>query len=318
MPVLKAATNNTFAVAGDVHGLRIAIVNVYFIGAADGDGWILVDAGLHGSAGRIVRSAERLYGAGARPRAIVLTHGHFDHVGALGSLLEHWGDVPLFAHEMELPYLTGRSAYPPPDPTVGGGAMAGMSRLYPSGPFDFTGRVQMLPADGAVPAAPGWRWFETPGHSPGHVSLFRSRDRVLIAGDAVVTTKQESMLAALTQRPEMHGPPMYFTPDWENARDSLSRCALLEPEVLATGHGRPMRGAPMRAELQRLADDFEELAMPAHGRYVPEPAIADETGVRHVPPPVADPVPKLLMTAGAAVMVGLAARQLMKTHDHHA
>lgn len=318
MAALEAATSSTFPVTSDVHGVRAAIVNVYFVGAPDGDGWVLVDAGLHGSAGRIVRSAERVYGPGTRPRAIVLTHGHFDHVGALGSLLEHWGDVPLFAHELELPYLTGRSAYPPPDPTVGGGAMAEMSRLYPSGPSDFTGRVQMLPADGAVPGAPGWRWFETPGHSPGHVSLFRSRDRVLIAGDAVVTTKQESMLAAITQRPEMHGPPRYFTADWQRARDSVNRIALLEPEVLATGHGRPMRGSPMRADLQRLAADFEELAVPARGRYVPQPAITDETGVVHVPPPVPDHLPKVLMSAGAAVMVGLAARQLLKTPERTA
>src|SRR5690606_8121003 len=94
----------TIPVTPDVHGLRIAIVNVYFIGARGGDGWVLVDAGLHGSAGRIVRAAERLYGAGTRPRAIVLTHGHFDHVGALGPLLAHWPDVPLYAHELELPY----------------------------------------------------------------------------------------------------------------------------------------------------------------------------------------------------------------------
>lgn len=309
------ADSGTIPVTNDVHGLRIAFVNVFFIGAPGTDAWVLVDAGLHGSAGRIIRAAERLYGAGARPRGIVLTHGHFDHIGALQTLLEYW-DVPVYAHELELPYLTGRSAYPPPDPTVGGGAMAQMSRLYPVGPFDFTQHLQQLPGDGALPGAPGWRWVETPGHSSGHVSLFRSSDRTLIAGDAVVTTKQESALAALTQRPEMHGPPMYFTPDWQSARDSLGRLAALEPEVLATGHGRPMRGASMRADLRRLADNFEELAVPRRGRYVPEPAITDATGVLQVPPPAPDHLPKLLMTAGAAVMLGLAARQLLRRDEH--
>ena len=109
------AESGVMTVTGDVHGLRVGIVNVYFLGAPETDRWVLVDAGLHGTAGRIVRAAEHLYGAGARPSAIVLTHGHFDHVGALGALLERWGDVPVYAHEMELPYLTGRSAYPPPD-----------------------------------------------------------------------------------------------------------------------------------------------------------------------------------------------------------
>ena len=60
----------------------------------------------------------------------------------------------------------------------------------------------------------GWRWIFTPGHSPGHISLFRDSDRTLIVGDAFVTTKQESLMSVMTQRMEMHGPPMYFTPDW--------------------------------------------------------------------------------------------------------
>src|SRR5688572_9417313 len=136
-----------------------------------------------------MRAAESLFGPDAAPSAIVLTHGHFDHVGSLRELVRRW-QVPIYAHELELPYLTGRSAYPPPDPTVGGGAMARLSPLYPRGPFDFGDRVRTLPADGAVPGAPGWTWIETPGHSPGHVSLFHVHDRLLVAGDAFVTTKQ--------------------------------------------------------------------------------------------------------------------------------
>jgi hypothetical protein len=38
---------------------------------------------------------------------------------------------------------------------------------------------------------PGWRWMHTPGHTEGHVCLFRNSDRTLIAGDAFTTTKQE-------------------------------------------------------------------------------------------------------------------------------
>src|SRR5215207_2933833 len=146
-------------------------------------------------------SQDRLSGFSRRPRtqpaAIVLTHGHFDHIGALHTLLHKW-DVPVYAHRLELPYLTGQSSYPPPDPTVGGGAMAAMSRFYPRGPYNFEGRVQPLPVDGSVPGMPGWRWIHTPGHSPGHVSLFRDADRLLLAGDAFVTQRQESLLAVLS------------------------------------------------------------------------------------------------------------------------
>jgi glyoxylase-like metal-dependent hydrolase (beta-lactamase superfamily II) len=313
----RAEHRRTFEVSELVAGLRIGIVNAYFYGVPNaGDGrWVLIDAGLHGSAERIIHAAEELYGEGTRPAAIVLTHGHFDHVGALRDLALLW-DVPIYAHDLELPYLDGRSSYPPPDPTVGGGAMAALSRLYPRGPIDVSEWLHTLPADGAVPGMPGWRWVHTPGHTPGHVSLFNGSEGTLIAGDAFVTTKQESMLAALTQRPEIHGPPAYYTSDWGSAKASVQRLSELELEVAATGHGRPLRGPLMRQALHALAQDFETLAVPRHGRYVNEPAIADANGVVSVPPPVSDPLPKILMGIGAAVVVGAAVRSLRGDASH--
>lgn len=285
--------------------LRDRIVNVVFHGApgAGDREWVLVDAGLYGSSERIATAAARLFGPDARPAAIVLTHGHFDHVGALRQLAERW-DVPIYAHELELPYLTGLSAYPPPDPTVGGGAMARLAGLYPRGPENVRDRIRTLPADGAVPGMPGWRWIHTPGHTPGHVSLFRESDRTLIAGDAFVTTKQESLSAVVTQRKEVHGPPAYYTPDWPAARASVVRLAALAPEVAVTGHGQPMRGAELRSGLARLAADFDRLAVPASGRYVDRPAVADERGIVSVPPPVADPVPKVVAGVALAALAG--------------
>ena len=161
---------------------------------------------------------------GRRPSAIVLTHGHFDHVGALNALRETW-DVPIYCHVEELPYVTGARAYPPPDPSVGGGVMARLATLYPRQPIDLGGQVRALPSDGTVPTLPAWRWIHTPGHTAGHVSLFREADRTLIVGDAFCTTKQESLLAVASQRPELHGPPAYFTTDWDAARDSVERLA---------------------------------------------------------------------------------------------
>jgi glyoxylase-like metal-dependent hydrolase (beta-lactamase superfamily II) len=196
--------------------------------------------------------------------------------------------------------------------------MAALSRLYPRGPIDVSEWLNTLPADGAVPAMPGWRWIHTPGHTPGHVSLFHPGDRTLIAGDAFVTTKQESMLAALTQRPELHGPPMYYTTDWDAARESVRELSALEPEIAATGHGRPLRGPLMREALQTLARDFAMLAVPRRGRYVNAPAVADTNGVVSVPPPVRDPLPGILMGLGAAVVVGAAVRSLRGGSDGEA
>lgn len=116
---------------------------------------------------------------------------------------------------------------------------------------------------------PGWRWIHTPGHTKGHVSLFREDDRCLIAGDAFVTVKQESLYAVATQEQEIHGPPAYFTPDWNAARQSVERLAQLRPSIAATGHGTPMRGEELGRALEKLLMDFDEIAVPNQGRYVP-------------------------------------------------
>jgi glyoxylase-like metal-dependent hydrolase (beta-lactamase superfamily II) len=276
--------------------VRTLMVNVFVV--RTGTSWVLVDAGLRGFDRTIAAAAAEFVGSNAPPDAVVLTHGHFDHVGSLDALLETW-DVPVCAHRLERPYLTGESAYPPPDPLVGRGAMAVLSRLYPRGPIDLGSRLQLLPEEGTVPVMPEWRVVFTPGHTAGHVSLFRERDRTLIAGDAVVTTKQESLSAVLTQRPELHGPPAYFTQDWRAAGDSVRRIAGLEPEVLSTGHGVTMRGDAMRKGLHLLAQNFERFEVPHHGRYGQEPAVTDEHGIVRLPP---DPFPKVAAGVAAALV----------------
>jgi glyoxylase-like metal-dependent hydrolase (beta-lactamase superfamily II) len=254
--------------APGVSGLRIVMVNV--VAVVEGENWILVDAGLQGSGSRILAWADEFTGS-CPPAAIVLTHGHFDHVGAIETLLSTW-DVAVYAHQDELPYVTGARSYPPPDPSVGGGLMARMSSLYPRGPIELGARARALPADGTVPSLPGWRWIATPGHTEGHVSLFRDADRTLIVGDAFCTTKQESFLAVMAQRPELHGPPAYFTTDWDAARESVRRLSALHPAAMVPGHGRPMKGEEASAALSELAARFDELARPEQGRYVAPPA----------------------------------------------
>jgi glyoxylase-like metal-dependent hydrolase (beta-lactamase superfamily II) len=254
-------------VAPGVRGLNILFVNVYAVQGANG-GWTLIDAGLPFSTMKIKHWIEHHFGNGARPDAIILTHGHFDHVGASEELVKEW-NVPVYAHADELRYLNGETKYPPPDPSVGGGLMAVMSPLYPRTSANLSGYVRALPADGSVPTLPGWRWIHTPGHAPGHISLYRNSDGTLIVGDAFCTTKTESFLAStVTEPPELHGPPAYYTPDWTLARESVRQLATLRPTTLAPGHGRPMAGIDIAPSLEKLAADFDRIAMPEHGRYV--------------------------------------------------
>ena len=170
----------------------------------------------------------------------------------------------MFAHALEKQFLDGSTDYQPPDVDADGGLMPKLARFFPRHSANVSHRLQLLPDDGTVPPMPGWQWIHTPGHTPGHVSFWRETDRVLIAGDAVITTRQESAYAIAAQSLEMYGPPKYFTPDWQSARTSVQRLAALEPELIITGHGRAMHGEIMRHALHTLADDFDRIAVPDH------------------------------------------------------
>ncbi|HAQ07304.1 MAG TPA: MBL fold metallo-hydrolase [Bacillus bacterium] len=245
--------------------IRTLIANLAFVELDNG--WVLVDAGIPFSGPYILKAAKRKFGEHTAPLAIVLTHGHFDHVGALDFLLSKW-NVPVYAHDNELPFLTGKKDYLPPDPTVGGGLLAAISPLYPRRAINLGSKVVALPQNGEIPFMPGWRWIFTPGHTAGHVSLFRDEDRALIAGDVFITVKQESALAVLAQTLEIHGPPAYFTPDWMMAKQSVERITALEPDWAVTGHGKSIGGDFLLNSLKKLLTDFETTEIPHNGKYV--------------------------------------------------
>src|SRR5437899_9648935 len=150
-------------IAPDLGGLPVSVANVYFIGRP-GSKWVLIDAGLPGWAAEIFSAAEARFGAGSRPEAIVLTHGRIDHAGSALALAEMW-DVSIYAHRLEIPFLSGRSAYPPPDPTVGG-ALAFLSRFFPRLSRDLGARLRGLRTT-KFPGGPTWVLFFPPDKSSG-------------------------------------------------------------------------------------------------------------------------------------------------------
>jgi glyoxylase-like metal-dependent hydrolase (beta-lactamase superfamily II) len=304
MKTKDAAPSNMFPVAPGVWGRKDVFVNYYMIQDQVNNGWVLVDAGAKWSQPNIKKMATYLMGEQNKPKAIILTHGHFDHVGAVKNLAEQW-DIPVYAHHLEIPYLTAQSDYPPPDPTVGGGMMATLAFLYPKSPVNIWRHVKVLPADGTIPVLEEWKYIHTPGHSPGHISLFRASDKVLIAGDAFVTTRQESLTSVMFQTKELNGPPKYFTCDWHSAKFSVDELANLHPEIAATGHGKPMAANELRQALDELRNNFYETAIPAHGRYVPYPAITNANGVMYIPPKKPNVNEKALTAFGISTLLAL-------------
>jgi glyoxylase-like metal-dependent hydrolase (beta-lactamase superfamily II) len=264
IPMTSVNSGKLREVAPDVAYYTNQIVNIVMIGRPGGD-WILVDAGMPKSGSEIIKVAEERFGKG--PEAIVLTHGHFDHVGSIVDLLLQWR-VPVYAHPMETPFLTGAQAYPEPDTSVEGGMLAKISSYYPNEPVDIHEALQPLPPDGSLPFLHGWQWVHVPGHSPGQVAIFRESDRLLISADALITVRQDSMYRVLLQKEEVCGPPVYLTTNWEEAHVSVQRLAALNPAVLVPGHGSAIEGRELQAELEHLLTHWQQEAVPDHGRWV--------------------------------------------------
>jgi glyoxylase-like metal-dependent hydrolase (beta-lactamase superfamily II) len=244
-------------IARELAIIPMTIANAYLAGTRDT--WVLIDAGIPGNERRIREAAEQRFGLGAKPQAILLTHGHFDHAGSAAGLADYWG-VPVYAHRIELPYLTGKSEYPPLDST-GPGFFSFLSRFFPSRTVNLGGRVVEMPAQ-----ISDWECIYTPGHTPGHVALFRRGDGALIAGDAVTTMNLDSLFGTLLRRPELCRPPVPATTNWQLAHESVRKLAELRPSLIAAGHGPPMRDAA--EQLKSLAENFP---IPPKGRHVAAP-----------------------------------------------
>jgi glyoxylase-like metal-dependent hydrolase (beta-lactamase superfamily II) len=276
-------------IAPGVHLLTLgrgpATSNVYLVGSDAA--WTLVDAGWASSAAAIRRGAETVFGPGARPAAIVLTHIHPDHSGSAGTIARFW-EVPVYVAADELPAAAGRYL-PQFAMPLDRWLVVPIMRLLPArtrarieAANSITDLVEPLDPQGRVPGLPGWEWVPTPGHTPGHVAYLRSTDGVLIAGDAALTVDLNSVGGVLWGRQRVAGPPRYTTWDWAAAKRSIKALAELEPRVLLPGHGRPLT-AGTAAALHALAQSRPRRAYRRQGPRGLLPRYA--TSDRYRPPP---------------------------------
>lgn len=181
----------------------------------DETGVTLVDAGFSFMHKSILRLLDTLQ-AGPLQR-ILLTHGHADHVGSVQKLLQHKPfPVPVYVHQIELPYLEGDRTYP--------------RRKKPEQNLP-KGLAQPLPeqADGTLQSFGGLTPYLAPGHSPGHVVYYHEQDGVLLAGD-LFTSKNGKL-----RRPM----PM-FTADMGQALKSSTLLRRLNPKRVEICHSAPV------------------------------------------------------------------------------
>jgi glyoxylase-like metal-dependent hydrolase (beta-lactamase superfamily II) len=255
-------------------GKGISRSNVYFV--RSGSSWVLVDAASANYGMLIQRMAESLFGADRRPVSILLTHYHPDHAGSALELAHMW-DCPVYMHPDELPLAVNRDLstvkrYANP---LDRWLILPLLRLMPRRRVEsmlsrdsLKGVAQPFDPGAAVPGLPDWEFIQTPGHTPGHIAILRTTDRVLITGDAVVTANLNSLPGVVSwalrmNKQRVSGPPWYSTWNRQAAKKSVAVLAGLEPHVLASGHGVPMTGEETVRELHVLAYSFSR---PATGK----------------------------------------------------
>ena len=188
-------------------------INVYLVDDA------LVDAGTRSAKRRILRQL-----SGRKVSTHVLTHGHPDHYGSSHEICEQLG-LPLWCGEADAQAVETGS------PVLPDSKAATVMRKMPLPPGHPVAR-RLREGD----RVGSFAVLETPGHSAGHISLWRESDRVLILGDVFFNVRGVSK------------PPDFLTIDPARNRASMRRLAELEPALVLFGHGPPLRDPRRLAE----------------------------------------------------------------------
>ncbi|MEX2447583.1 MAG: MBL fold metallo-hydrolase [Solirubrobacterales bacterium] len=217
-------------------------MNIFFI-EEEGGGVVQFDAGSRAMTKRARAAAEELGGL----NRVVLGHAHADHRGTAPYL-----DAPVLCHADEvadaesdaslasyfdlaqLPVAPVRWIYP------------FLLRRWDGGAVRIDGTV----AEGDEVA--GFRVVHFPGHAPGLIGLWRESDRVALVSDVVYLVDS----ARLKPLPEGEASVPHPAWAWDHARarESVRKLATLDPAVVGAGHGEPLRGASLRATLERAAE----------------------------------------------------------------
>jgi glyoxylase-like metal-dependent hydrolase (beta-lactamase superfamily II) len=186
---------------------------------------------------------------GERPRALLLTHIHFDHAGASGTLVRRWPDLPVYVHERGAPHMADPSRL-----------VASAGRLYggDEGLRDLWGEMLPVPEANLRVLAGGERDVEgafrveyTPGHASHHVSYFHEPSGWAFVGDTGgARIPPHDVVVAPTP------PPDIDVAAWEA---SIAKIRAWEPAGLGITHFGPVEdaGAQLDACLDALHAQVE-------------------------------------------------------------
>jgi glyoxylase-like metal-dependent hydrolase (beta-lactamase superfamily II) len=235
-------------VAADVFCVEGTAVNWVLL--RDGTELTLIDAGWAGDTSGVEDSIRALGRHPLDVQAVLLTHAHLDHMGAINHFHEHY-DTPVFMSSAEVTHARdGHLEQARPADIV--------KRCYRPSALRWTARIiaagalkpvkiphaQPYPRAGALdlPGAPVP--VACAGHTSGHNAFHLPDKGVLITGDALVTGHPLSPVAG----PQLL--PPFFAHSSAEAEAALQTLAGIDAEVLIPGHGEPWRGTPAAAAEQ--------------------------------------------------------------------
>jgi glyoxylase-like metal-dependent hydrolase (beta-lactamase superfamily II) len=210
-------------------------------------GLTLIDAAIPGSAPAILGAAQAL---GLPITRIVLTHAHGDHIGSLDALHQLLPDAEVLISARDARFLAGDMSLDADEPQT---KLRGDYRTIAT-------KAGRLLADGDMVGS--LQVVSSPGHTPGHIALFDSRDGSLIAGDAFQTRAGVAVSGSLRW---LFPFPAMATWNRPTALDSARRLRALNPARLAIGHGNVLE-QPLAAIDRAIAVAAREVQeLQAHG-----------------------------------------------------
>ncbi|MCM3631556.1 MBL fold metallo-hydrolase [Paenibacillus glycanilyticus] len=202
----------------------------------DKDEWVLVDTGMPGSASAIIELAKQGGIGERRLSTILLTHQDIDHIGGLPAFKSDNPELVVYAHEDDKAVIDGKQPMIKVSPerlaTLLGSLPEEARRQFEAAFLKPSSNVDRLMADGEIlPFAGGVTVLHTPGHTPGHVSLYHQPSKTLIAGDSMVIDNGE-----------LKGPREAVTPDMATALQSLKKYEEYDIKTVICYHGGMLQG----------------------------------------------------------------------------
>ncbi len=211
----------------NVHHIPGIVANPYLI--IDPTGLTLIDAGLPGSSRKILKYMADLGYAPKGLHRIIITHADMDHIGGLAALKAATG-ARVFSSAIEAEAIArGKPSRPIQSRSLFRKILMGAMGLFKTAHV----QVDEFLTDGEVlPVLGGLQVLETPGHTPGHISLYSPSSTILFCGDSMVSTPE----GLQSSRPSL---------TWDNTKadESTRKQAALGATIVCSGHGPVVKEA---------------------------------------------------------------------------